>query len=211
MPERPNTIASARNRRASGASDTSIVRDSRARSNRIVSCGSQASVAPAATSSFTSMVESRPERAVDLLGRRRGDDEPRPLARRDVEIEPVAARDAAGRVDEDGFKLGAGAPGQRTRSEPASCTRARRVLPATCLTANETLPTARLAAKIASLFAANAPVTSAPAKDLNRHRALERRLVEIAAARRIDHRAAIHHEETGRPVPARSRDTARPG
>ena len=48
----------------------------------------------------------RPERAVDLLGRRRGHDQPRSLLRRDVEREPVAARDAARRVDEHRLKLG---------------------------------------------------------------------------------------------------------
>src|SRR5262244_3533139 len=58
MPERPNTIASANTSRASSARSTSIVRLSRARSNRIVSCGSQASEPPAATSSFTSIVAS---------------------------------------------------------------------------------------------------------------------------------------------------------
>ena len=65
----------------------------------------------------------------------------------------------------------------------------------TILTDSAMRPTARLAAKMASLlFAANAPVTSAP-ENLDRHRALERRLVEVGAARRIDHLAAIHHGE----------------
>src|SRR6478735_5310147 len=107
----------------------------------------------------------------------------------------------------------AGAPGQRTRSEPASCTPARRVLPATCLTENATLPCARLAAKIVSVFAATTPATSAPAKlclcmifsrkpvspfrdhALDRHCALQRRLVEARTIARVNHLAAIHHQE----------------
>ncbi len=66
------------------------------------------------------MSESRSERAVDFLGRRRGDDQSRSLTGRNVEREAIAARDAACRVDQHGFESSAGAPGHLTRSDPAS-------------------------------------------------------------------------------------------
>src|SRR5690349_12016089 len=116
----------------------------------------------------------------------------------------------------------AGCPGQRTRSEPASRTCARRVLPATCLTENDRLPTARLAAKIASRsvpspacggglgrgpacdiieetptrrFAPTSPFQGEVFSLSDRHRTLQRRLVELGARARINHLPAIHHEE----------------
>ena len=155
-------------------------RASRARSNRIVSCGSQASAPPAATSSLTSIAGVRPERAVDLLGRRGGDDEPRALADRDVEIEAVAAGNAAGGVDDHGFKLGGRRAGtahaQRARPR-ARC--ARRVLPGTPLHRERDAAGRAVGGEdLASLFAANAPVMSDHRRNASdRHRALERGLV----------------------------------
>src|SRR5262249_22060659 len=55
----------------------------------------------------------RPERTIDLLGRRCADDKPRLISCRDIEVEAVAADNAARRVDEHRLKLsraGAGEP-----------------------------------------------------------------------------------------------------
>ncbi len=72
---------------------TSMSRASRARSNRIVSCGSQASAPPGATSSSTRNARIGSERAIDFLGRRGGDDEaapPRPPKWRNRKRSPPA-------------------------------------------------------------------------------------------------------------------------
>ena len=53
----------------------------------------------------------RGERAIDLLGRRGGDDEVRARSSIDVDRETVAARDPAGGVDEHCFELRAGRSG----------------------------------------------------------------------------------------------------
>src|SRR6476646_3767176 len=60
MAARPNSTASAISSDAPAASSTSMRRDSRARSNKIVSCGSQASRPPAATDNATFMTASGP-------------------------------------------------------------------------------------------------------------------------------------------------------
>src|SRR5690242_18448773 len=60
MAARPNSTASAISSDAPAARSTSMRRDSRAWSNRIVSCGSQASRPPAATDSATFMTASGP-------------------------------------------------------------------------------------------------------------------------------------------------------
>ncbi len=75
-------------------------RDIRARSNRMVSCGSQERCAPSAT--FRAMLSSAgcAGRAINLLRGRRGQGQPRAFLRRDLDIETIAAGDAAGGIDE---------------------------------------------------------------------------------------------------------------
>ena len=104
MAARPNTTASAISSEAPSARSTSMRRDSRARSNRMVSCGSQASRAPSPTV----------ERDVHLRVRARASDRPFPPPRcrrsgsrradRDVDGEAVAAGHAAGGVDDHRFQ-----------------------------------------------------------------------------------------------------------
>ena len=106
MPERPRTIASASRRCASSARSISMVRRNPARSNRMVSCGSQASAAPGSDREPHVDGRGRVERAVDLLGRRRGHHQPRIRAGCDVEGETVAARHPARRVDDHGLEFG---------------------------------------------------------------------------------------------------------
>ena len=83
-----------------------MVRRSRARSNRIVSCGSQASEAVAPTASRHVDGRVRFERAVDLFRRGGGDDEPRARLDGHIECEAVAAGHAARGVDDDRLELG---------------------------------------------------------------------------------------------------------
>ena len=72
----------------------------RARSNRMVSCGSQARCAPAAAFRAMSSSAAGPCGPVDLFRRRRGHRQARALAGRDLDVETIAAGDAAGGVDE---------------------------------------------------------------------------------------------------------------
>src|SRR5262249_23375878 len=82
--------------------------------------------------------------------------------------------------------------GQRTRSEPSSRRRQRRVMSPLARTASETVPTARFAAMLRARPAAACPT---PIPFSNRHRASERRLVHRLTAAGIDDRAAVHHRE----------------
>src|ERR1700722_12704994 len=86
--------------------------------------------------------------------------------------------------------------GKRTRSEPDSWTRPRRLPPGPAATVNAILPTARLPAKI-SLRSGALPSIGSPIKNRasNRHGALERALVEIVAVAGIDDGAAVHDGE----------------
>src|SRR3984957_1939599 len=85
--------------------------------------------------------------------------------------------------------------GKRTRSEPDSWTRPRRLPPSPAATVNAILPTARLPAKIS--LRSGAPSIGSPIKNRasNRHGALERALVEIVAVAGIDDGAAVHDGE----------------
>ena len=97
---RPNTTISHSKSEASSARSISMRREIRARSNRMVSCGSQARCAPASALSAMLSCGCRPGGAIDLLGRRRRQRQPRALAGCDIDVETVAAGDAAGGVDE---------------------------------------------------------------------------------------------------------------
>ena len=151
----------------------------------------------------------RPERAIDLLGRRRGDDQARILAGRDVEREAVAAGHAAGGVDQHGFELGRRRARTAHAQRAASCSRPRRRLAGDVLDRERERRRPR-GWRRRSHRSSPPPCARPPREKLDRHRALQRSLVQVGAVRRIDHRAAIHHHETGRRAPARNRDTARP-
>src|SRR5271169_6444424 len=86
--------------------------------------------------------------------------------------------------------------GNRTRSEPASWTRPRRLPPCPAATVNAMRPTARLPAKI-SLRSGVLPSIGSPIKNRasNRHGTPERALVEIVAVAGIDDGAAVHDGE----------------
>src|ERR1700733_13076300 len=85
--------------------------------------------------------------------------------------------------------------GKRTRSEPDSWTRPRRLPPSPAATVNATLPTARLPAKIS--LRSGAPSIGSPIKNRasNRHGALQRALVEIVPIAGIDDGAEGHDGE----------------
>src|SRR6202045_2378863 len=86
--------------------------------------------------------------------------------------------------------------GKRTRSEPASWTRPRRLPPGPAATVNATVPTARLPAKISLRSGALPSIGSAITYSAsNRHGALERALVEIVAVAGVDDGAAVHDGE----------------
>src|SRR5580700_7886771 len=86
--------------------------------------------------------------------------------------------------------------GKRTRSEPASWTRPRRLPPSPAATVNAILPTARLPAKISLRSGALPSIGSAITyRASNRHGALECALVEIVAVAGIDDSAAVHDGE----------------
>ena len=98
---RPNTTISHSKSEAPSARSISIRRDTRARSNRMVSCGSQAKCEPAAAFRAILSWAAVAGGAIDLFGGRRRHRQPRSLASLDVDVETVAAGDAAGGVDED--------------------------------------------------------------------------------------------------------------
>src|SRR5580700_6249528 len=85
--------------------------------------------------------------------------------------------------------------GKRTRSEPDSWTRPRRLPLSPAATVNAILPTARLPAKIS--LRSGAPSIGSPIKNRasNRHGALERALVEIVTVAGIDDGTAVHDGE----------------
>src|SRR5580704_6098526 len=86
--------------------------------------------------------------------------------------------------------------GNRTRSEPASWTRPRRLTSSVDATVNAILPTARLPAKISLRSGALPSIGSAITyRASNRHGALERALVEIVTVAGIDDGAAVHDSE----------------
>src|SRR5262249_19309347 len=100
--------------------------------------------------------------------------------------------------------------GKRTRSDPASCTRTRRLTPEAATTVTATRPTARLPAKIppcadprtafgllafASMGVTSAVVWPIGCGSSNRHRAAQRAFVEIVLAARIHDGAAVHDGE----------------
>src|SRR5580693_7755703 len=86
--------------------------------------------------------------------------------------------------------------GNRTRSEPDSWTRPRRLPPGPAATVNAILPTARLPAKISLRSGALPSIGSAiKSRASNRHGALQRALVEIVAVAGIDNGAAVHDGE----------------
>src|SRR5258708_18605699 len=86
--------------------------------------------------------------------------------------------------------------GKRTRSEPASWTRPRRLPSGVAATVNATLPTARLPAKISLRSGVLPSIGSAiKSRTSDRHGALERALVEIVAVAGIDDGAAVHDGE----------------
>src|SRR3984893_501633 len=86
--------------------------------------------------------------------------------------------------------------GNRTRSEPDSCTRPRRLTSSVDATVNATLPTARLPAKI-SLRSGALPSIGSLIKNRasNCHGASQRALVEIVAVAGKDDGAAVHDGE----------------
>src|SRR5580698_6023436 len=86
--------------------------------------------------------------------------------------------------------------GKRTRSEPDSWTRPRRLPPSPAATVNAILPTARLPAKT-SLRSGELPSIGSAItyRASNRHGALERLLVEIVTIAGIDNGAAVHDGE----------------
>src|SRR5580700_6129542 len=86
--------------------------------------------------------------------------------------------------------------GKRTRSEPASWTRPRRLPPSPAATVNAMRPSARLPAKI-SLRNGALPTIKPAIKNRasNRHGALERALVKVVAVAGIDDSAAVHDGE----------------
>src|ERR1700686_3144639 len=86
--------------------------------------------------------------------------------------------------------------GKRTRSEPDSWTRPRRLRPGAAATVNATLPTARLPAKISLRSGALTSIGSLiKYRASNRHGALQRAFVEIVAVAGIDDGAAVHDGE----------------
>ena len=119
---RPNTTASASSSDAPSARSTSMRRDSRARSNRMVSCGSQARRAAGRDrqrrrpSPRRRRSNGRPSRPRVVTATRL-----RALAHLDLDVEAVAAGDAAGGVDDHRLRASRVTPGKRTRSEPSSC------------------------------------------------------------------------------------------
>ena len=152
MAARPNTTASAISSDALSASSTSMRRARRARSNKMVSCGSQASCAPSPSSSLTSISAFGPvERYIfsaAALPAIRLAPSPSPIctAKRSPPVmpPPVLTITASSACDPP--------LGKRTRSEPSSCTRVRRVRPPAAATRNAMCPVARLAAKISALL-----------------------------------------------------------
>src|SRR5260221_339887 len=87
--------------------------------------------------------------------------------------------------------------GNRTRSEPDSCRRPRRVTPSSRRTSKATLPWARLAAKIAEAapFRISSPGARPPGRvtaSSQRHLAADLARVEVRAVAGIFHRAPVH-------------------
>ena len=121
------------------------------RSNRMVGCGSQARRAPAPRSSLTRMSALAVARAIDLLGRRRGDGQPRCLRPGvTLDVDAVAAREPARRVEQHG--LGRRAvrrawESARARRRPDAARRARSARPGARTPAAPSLPS--VAAKTA--------------------------------------------------------------
>ena len=124
MPERPNTIASASSSRAS-VGEIDLDRAVAAAPGRTGSFPAAARRARRRRRplSLTSTRGIGSERAIDLLGRRRGDHQPRAAPDRDIEREAVAARHAARGVDDHGLELAA--PARRDSARAASRPRAR--------------------------------------------------------------------------------------
>src|SRR5690349_11074178 len=94
----------------------------------------------------------------------------------------------------------AAGPGKRTRTEPCSATRLRRVTPAFAATVSARRPSARLAAKTVSADAAAGDTrplgfADAPRLRLERHGAPQRSLVQAGAVARIGDAAAVHDHE----------------
>ena len=192
---------------ASSARSTSIVRV-QPRAGRTGSSPAAASAAqpPAPTASRHVDRRVRVERAIDLLGRRGRDRRAARRARPRVEIEAVAARHAARGVDDHGLELA----GRRSREAHAqrallAHARAARRAAASARRRARCGRCARLAAKIAAcprrvqsprITARSSRHRVEPRNDALRAPARgERRLVQVVAAARIDHRAAVHHDE----------------
>src|SRR5262249_30443204 len=85
---------------------------------------------------------------------------------------------------------GPAAPGKRTRNEPCSATRRRRVTPPSAATASATRPSARLAAKSCSTDAGASKTGLS-----ERHGATQGTLVQADAVARIGDAAAVHDHE----------------
>ena len=108
---RPNTTISQSRSEASSARSMSMRLTIRARSNRMVSCGSQERCAPALRLQGDIELRGGTGRAIDFFGCRRRQRQPRSLACRDIDIKTVAAGNAAGGVDEHArqpFRFGRG-------------------------------------------------------------------------------------------------------
>ena len=98
---RPSTTISQSRSDAFSAISISIWRRTRARSNKMVSCGSQARCEPAASLSTIFELRGRTLRPIDLLRGRRSRRKARPLAGRNLDVETIAAGDTAGSIDEN--------------------------------------------------------------------------------------------------------------
>ena len=165
------------------------------RSNRIVSCGSQRNAAPSLTSRRTEISGVRP----DACGRSSRRPRSRPSAPRRHRPSISRSKRSPPAIPPAVLTIMAShspgsALGKRTRSEPSSCTRTRRVRPSCAATASAMRPTARLSLKTLSCAAAPS-VTLASDATLQRNRPAECGFIHIRFGAGIDHRAAIHDRE----------------
>ncbi len=98
---RPNTTISHNSSDALSARSISMRRNTRARSNRMVSCGSQARCAPLGRLQGDVDLRRRALRPIDLFGGGCRHRQARALAGRDIDVETIAAGNAARGVDEN--------------------------------------------------------------------------------------------------------------
>ena len=200
---RPNTTISQSRSEASSARSMSMRRETRARSNRMVSCGSQPRCAP--LSAFREILSC----AASVQARDRpfppppwsaSAGAPSPAAISMSKRSPPATPPAV--LTNTAESPSASGEGNRTRSEPDSCNWPRRVTPSSSRTSNRTAPRARLAAKIAEAArcrSASVPRSRAPRAastySLQRHLPADLARIEVRAVAGIFHRAAVHDRE----------------